>query len=215
MPRPPGNYPAWRNGSGAPDVTIRDLIQLAGKHPWLLVLVFVGPPVLAWLAGRLQGKDQGKLPPWKYLHAVLVYVVWVPGMFAAVITAYTLFFSGENLLDANLPVYFLPIAAMVATLVLIRKNVSFDDVPGFHRLSGLMVMVGCSFAIALAIQKTRIWVFFGSSIEKLFLLAAGVFALLKWGTYMLFRRGDEPKEEPPEVSQGINQFCMFSRRAIG
>jgi hypothetical protein len=61
-----------------------------------------------------------------------------------------------------------------------------------------MMMMGCSFAIALAIQKTNIWIFFGGSIEKLFLLAAGVFALLKWGTYALFRRRDEPKTDPPK-----------------
>src|SRR5207247_7604242 len=114
------------------------------------------------------------------------------------ITAYTLFFSWEKLLDANLLVYLLPIASMVATLVLIRKHVAFDDGPGFDRLSGLMVMVGCSFVIALVIQKTKIWIFFGGSTQKLFLLAAGVFALLKWGTYMLFRRRDEPKHEPPK-----------------
>ena len=179
-------------------MTTRDLIQLAGQHPVGLLLVFVAPPVLAWLAGSLQGNGRGKLPPWKYLYAVLVYLVCVPGMFAGVITAYTLFFSRENLLDANLLVYFLPVASMVATLVLIRKNVSFDDVPGFDRLSGLMVMVACSFVIALVIQKTRIFVFFGGSIEKLFLLAAGVFALLKWGTYMLFRQRSEPKQEPPK-----------------
>ena len=178
-------------------MTTRDLIQWARQHAVLLLLAFVTPPVLAWLAGRLHGKDQGKLAPWKYFYSVLVYLVCVPGMFAGVITAYTLFFSGENLLDANLLVYFLPIAAMIATLVLIRKKVSFDEVPGFDRLSGLMVMVGCSFVIALVIQKTRIFVFFGGSIEKLFFLAAGVFALLKWGTYMLFRRRDEPKKEQP------------------
>jgi hypothetical protein len=62
-----------------------------------------------------------------------------------------------------------------------------------------MVMLACSFAIALAIQKTNIWVFFGGSLEKLFLLAAGVFALLKWGTYMLFRRRDEPVQERPKI----------------
>ena len=180
-------------------MTTRDVIQWAGQHPVVLLLGFVAPPVLAWLAGQMHGKDQGKLAPWRYLYSVLVYLVCVPGMFAGVITAYTLFFSGENLLDANLLVYFLPIASMVATLVLIRKNVSFDDVPGFDRLSGLMVMVACSFVIALVIQKTRIFVFFGGSIEKLFLLAAAVFALLKWGTYMLFRRRDEPKQERPSL----------------
>jgi hypothetical protein len=36
-------------------------------------------------------------------------------------------------------------------------------------------------------------------LEKLFLLAAGVFALLKWGTYMLFRRRDEPVQERPKI----------------
>ncbi len=185
-------------GLTSPAMTTRELIQWAGQHSVALLLAFIAPPVLAWLAGQTHGKEQGKLAPWKYLYSVLVYLVCVPGMFAGVITAYTLFFSGENLLDANLLVYFLPIVSMVATLVLIRKNVSFDDVPGFDRLSGLMVMVGCSFGIALAIQKTRIFVFFGGSIEKLFLLAAGVFALLKWGSYMLFRRRDEPKEEPPK-----------------
>ena len=81
---------------------------------------------------------------------------------------------------------------------IIRKNVSFDDVPGFDRLSGLMIMVGCSFAIALAVQKMRIFVFFGGSIDRLFLLAAGVFAILKWGTHLLFRRRDEPKQDVPK-----------------
>ena len=182
-------------------MTTRDLIQLAGQHPLVLVVAFVVPPLLAWLLGQMHDRRHGGEAPWKYFYAVLVYLACVPGMFSGVITAYTLFFSRENLLDANLLVYFLPIVSMIATLIFIRKNVSFDDVPGFDRLSGLMVMVGCSFAIALAIQKTRIWIFFGGSIEKLFLLAAGIFALLKWGSYMLFRRRDEPKQEMPRFPE--------------
>jgi hypothetical protein len=180
-------------------MTTRDLIQLAGQHPLVLVAAFVVPPLLAWLLGQMHERGRGAAAPWKYLYAVLVYLACVPGIFAGVITAYALFISRENLLDANLLVYFLPIVSMVSTLIFIRKNVSFDEVPGFDRLSGLMVMVGCSFAIALAIQKTNIWLFFGASIEKLFLLAAGVFALIRWGTYTLFRRRDEPKEEMPKL----------------
>jgi hypothetical protein len=87
---------------------------------------------------------------------------------------------------------------MIATLALIRRNVDFALVPGFDRLSGLMVMIGCSFAIALAIQKTRIWIFFGGSIERLIALAVGIFALLKWGTHQFFRRREEPKPERPK-----------------
>ena len=178
-------------------MTARDLIELAGQHPLALIVAFLAPPLAAWLLGMMHPRGQGGLAPWKYFSAVLVYLTCVPGMFTAVVSAYSLFFSRENLLDANLLVYFLPIASMVATLILIRKSVSFDEVPGFDRLSGLMAMVGCSFAIALAIQKTNIFLFFGGSIGMLFVLAAGVFALLKWGAYMLFRRGDEPKREPP------------------
>ena len=180
-------------------MTSRDLVNLAGQYPLVLLAAFLAPPLAAWLLGLMHPRGQGGLAPWKYFSAVLVYLACVPGMFAAVITAYSLFFARENLLDANLLVSFLPIVSMVATLVFIRKDVPFDQVPGFDRLSGLMAMVGCSFAIALAIQKTNIFLFFGGSIEKLFILAAGVFALLKWGTYMLFRRGDEPTREPPAL----------------
>jgi len=115
------------------------------------------------------------------------------------VTAYSLFFSRENLLDVSLLVYFVPIISMIVTLVVIRKHVSFDDVPGFDRLSGLMIMIGCTFAVVMAIDKTRIFIWFGGSIEKLFMLAAGVFGLIKWGAYMLFRSGDEPKKEMPEL----------------
>jgi hypothetical protein len=180
-------------------MTIRDLVELAGRYPLPLAGACAAPPLLAWLMGLMHPRGQGGLAPWKYLAAVLVYLACVPGMFAGVLTAYTLFFSRENLLDANVLVYLLPIASMVATLVLVRKDVPFSEVPGFDRLSGLMALIGCSFAIALAIQKTNIFLFFGGSIEKLLLLAAGVFALLKWGTYMLFRRSDEPKREAPPL----------------
>ena len=179
-------------------MSIRDFFQIAGEHPLALVAVFVALPLAAWLTGLLHGGGGGGAAPWKHLDAILVYLACVPGMFAAVIISIYSFFSHENLLDANLLVHFLPIVSMVVTLIFIRKNVPFDAVPGFDRLSGLMVMVGCSFAVALAIQKTNIWLFFGGSIEKLFLLAGGVFALSKWGTYTLFRRQDEPKKEPPK-----------------
>jgi len=179
-------------------VTARNLIHQADQHPVALAAALAAPPLVALVVGRLHDHGRGGAGPWKYLYAVVVYLACVPGMFAGVLTAYTQFFSRENLLDTNLLVYFLPIVSMIITLVLIRKNVAFDEVPGFDRLSGLMVMVGCSFAIALAIQKTRIWIFFGGSIERLFILAAGIFGLLKWGAYMLFRRRDEPKAERPK-----------------
>jgi hypothetical protein len=182
-------------------MTTRELIQYADQHPLLLVGMFLLLPLLAWVCGRLHGEARGSAAPWKYFYSVLVYAACVPGLFSAVLTGYSLFFTRENLLDASLLVYFIPVVSMVVTLVLIRRNVSFDDVPGFDRLWGLMVMIGCSFAVALAVDKTRIWIWFGASIERLFLLAAAVFVLIKWGAYMLFRRRREPKKPMPGVGQ--------------
>jgi len=162
-------------------MTTRELIQLAGQHPLVLSGYFVAPPALAFVLGRVHGPSKGGLSPWKYVYSILIYVVCVPGLLAAVLTCYTLFFSRENLLDVNLLVYFLPIVSMVVTLVFIHKKVSFDEVPGFNRLSGLMVMIGCSFTVALAISKLQIFLFFGASFERFLLLALGIFGLIKWG----------------------------------
>ena len=180
-------------------MTTRELIHLSDHHPLVLASMFLLAPLAAWGCGRLHGAAQGGNAPWKYCYSVLVYLTCVPGMFAGVLTGYALFFTKENLLDVSVLVYLLPVISMIVTLILIRKNVSFEAVPGFERLSGLMVMIGCSFAIALAVEKTRIWLFFGGSIDRLILLAVGVFALLKWGTYTLFRGRDEPRQERPKI----------------
>ena len=178
-------------------MTVRELTQWAGGHPWILLAVFGVLPVLVWLLGVMHGRGNGGTSPWRYIYSVFVYVVCVPGMFSSVLTPYSLFFRNENLLEVNLLVYVLPIISMLVTLIFVRKNVGFDAVPGFERLSGLMILLACSFGLALAIHKTRLFVGFFGSIDRLFLLAAGIFALLKWGAYMVFRRKDEPVKERP------------------
>jgi hypothetical protein len=179
-------------------MSINELIKLANGHWLALLIFFVAPPVIAWLCGLIHGRGNGGHAPWKYIYSVLVYLVCIPGLFACVLTGYELFFQRGDLRNVNLAIYFLPIVSMVVTLIFIHKTVNFENVPGFDRISGLMVMMGCSFVIALAIDKTRIWLLFHGSIAMLFALAAGIFALLKWGTYMLFRRHDEPKQPAPK-----------------
>jgi membrane protein implicated in regulation of membrane protease activity len=180
-------------------MTLRDLVQLIGERPLPLAILLGTPPLVAWLTGYFHPREGGGTAPWKYVYALLVYLVSLPGMFAAVLTGYALFVRNDNLLDVNALVYILPIVSMILTLFFIRQNVDFDRVPGFDRLSGLMVMIAVSFALALAIQRTRIWLFFGGSVQTLFFLALGLFALLKWGAYAFFRRRDQPRIEPPSL----------------
>lgn len=179
-------------------MTIRELFDYAGNHSLALLVLLLIPPLLVWGMSLCHPRESGTTSPWKYAYSGLVYVTCVPGMFAAVVTGYALFFTRENLLDVNFLAYLLPIASMAATLVLIERRVGFAGLPGLGRLWGLMVLLGISFALALAIQKTAIWLFFGGSILMLLALAAFAFALLKWASYMLFRRTDEPETKPPE-----------------
>ena len=101
---------------------------------------------------------------------------------------YALLFSGDNLLDLNAATYVAPIAAMVLTLGVMRRNVSFDEVPGFKRLTGLMTMVGVTFAILLVLRSLRVWLFFSASLGWFFVLAAAMCVLLMWGSRALFGR---------------------------
>jgi hypothetical protein len=180
-------------------MTVEQLFEAVGRQPWIVLAVFVAMPLLAFVVGRIHGPGQGAQSPWKYIYSLLVYLICIPGILASVVTGYSLFFVRTNLLQANVLVYFLPIVSMVVTLALIGKSVEFTRVPGFDRLSGLIVMITVSFVIALAITKTRIWLLFGASIEVLFAIAVFAFALLRWSSHALFRRKDETRLDLPDM----------------
>lgn len=178
-------------------MTGRELVALLGSNPFVLALVLGVPPLVALAIGVVHGRGKGGEAPWKYVYSAAIYATCIPGMFAAVLTGYTMFIGRENLLDQNVLVYIVPLVTMALTLVLVRRQVAFDAVPGFDRIWGLMIMIAMTFVIALAIARTRIFLFFGGSMAMLIGLCAFVFALLKWGAYMAFRGSHQPKIEPP------------------
>ena len=171
-------------------MTLRELLDLAGGQTTILLILFGGMPVLALLLGLMHGKDRGGLVPWSWTYALIVYAVCVPGMCAAVVLGYALFFTNENLLDVNALVYILPVASMGLTLALVGRNVRFEQIPGFGRLGGLMIILGLSFGMVLALHKTRIWLVFGGGMGNLLLALLGAFILFKVGAHMLFKRKD-------------------------
>ena len=179
-------------------MTIRELIVAAGRYPLIIILLFTLPPLLVVAMRLIHQRGRGEESPWKYLYSILVHYVCVPGILSIVMIAYTVFFTKGNLLDVDVLVYILPVVCMFVTLILIWQIVSFDKLPGFQRLWGLIVMITMAFVIMLIIDRTRIWLVFGGSIFVFILLAGGIFALLKWGSYMAFRRRDQPKRKPPD-----------------
>lgn len=145
-------------------------------------------PCIGYGLRYVHGVDNGGKKPWNYIYTLLIYLACIPGMFSAVITAYTLFFSRENLLDSNAVIYFFPIITMLMTLMAIRQNISFDAIPGFDRIYGLMILLAITFIIVLFVAKVRIFIGFVGSMTTLLVIAVVVFALLKKASEKIFKR---------------------------
>ena len=179
-------------------MTPRDWLLWLGQEPLWIGGFLAALPVLAFLLGLVHGRGRGNDAPWKFFYSALVYAACIPGTFAAAITLYLVLFAGENLLDVNALVTLAPLLSMGATLAIASRNVDFEPLPGFGRLSGLMVVLGLTFGIVFALSRARLFIVFGGSIFLLFGLCAFVFALLKWGAYLAFRKRDEPPLPPPK-----------------
>jgi hypothetical protein len=182
-------------------MTPRQWLELLGQQPACVGGYLALLPVLAFLLALVHRRGAGNDFPWKYLYSTLVYAACIPGSFGAVVVLYVLLFAKENLLDVNALVTFAPIAAMAVTLAIVGRNASLTALPGFGRLSGLLVVLGLTFAVLFALSRTHLWVVFGGSAGLLVAGAAFVFALIKWGGYMAFRRHDEPEKEAPKFGE--------------
>lgn len=162
-------------------MTIAGLTEFLAHYPFVILGFFLAPPALAALVGGIHGKGNGGGGPWKYIYTCILYMVCFPGMFAAMLTAYLLFFRNEDLTKVNLLVYIFPILSMVVTLVLVKRGVAeFSKVPGFGRLAGLMLMLGLSFAFAFVLHRLHFGIFFLGDLGSLLTIAVAVFALMKW-----------------------------------
>ena len=155
-------------------------------------------PAATYLVGALFRRISERLAG--YFLAVTIHLAVIPGISMAVLVLYLLFFVRANLLnDLHLVIHVLPVLSMAATLWAASRIMAFDDIPGFRRIEGLMVLVGLSFAAALAVQKTRLGILFLARLEHLFMIVVAVVGLWKLGASLLSgtdrrptRRGERP-----------------------
>lgn len=174
-------------------MTIEELALSVGEHPLLISGVLATPPLLALLA-MIGGRDPAGAGPRRYLFMTLVYLVCVPGVMAAVITAYALLFDGVSLLSLDILAYFGPVVSMVLTLMLIARTTPLERVPGFGRIGGLVLMLAAAFFIAFFLQRMQIWVVFVGGMGALLILGLVLFIAIRIGVSRAFgSRKDEPR----------------------
>ena len=72
-------------------MTLRELFDYLSANPLAVVAYFFLLLITAILAGFM-GKGEGHLSPWKYLYSAIIYLVCVPGIFAAALAVYLFLF---------------------------------------------------------------------------------------------------------------------------
>ncbi len=159
-------------------MSVSDFLTALEHYNLIFGIFLLLLPAVAWVLLRFFNPYLNKSPI-HYALSVIIYLAAIPGMFASVLVFYALFFIRLNLLEVNVVLFFLPIITMGAVFFIIGRKAKFDDLPGFDRLSGLMLLLALVAGIVLALYKLHFIVGFFASIEGLLIAGLGVFALLK------------------------------------
>jgi hypothetical protein len=161
-------------------MTLGEFFKLCGENPTLLIGFFLFVPLIALLA-LFFSNGQGHLSPWKYLFSVLIYLVAIPGIFAVTLSVYMFLFERRSIMDTNIYTQVLPVVSMLATFILIRRQVDLDLVPGFGKLSGLITILSVLIVVMWIIDKTHIYsITFMPFYVVILILVAG-FLLIRMG----------------------------------
>ena len=166
-------------------MTLKQLFDLIAENPAYILFYFAIIPFEAFLAGAL-GRGEGHLSPWKFLYSILIYAVCVPGIFAVTLSIYFFLFEKRSILDADVYIQLLPIVSMVATLLIIKRSVDFDDIPGFDKLSGLMMMIAATLGIMWFVDLTRIYAITYLRFEVVILIFIVLLLVIRFGWSRIF-----------------------------
>ena len=166
-------------------MTLRELFDYLSEHPLVIVGYFLVVPLIALLAGWL-GRGSGQQSPWKYLYSVLVYAVCIPGIFSVALSLYLFLFErGGSILNTNLLTQVVPVISMVLSLSLIRQNAPFESIPGFGKLSSLMLAIGAVFALMYLLDRTHLIAFVRVPVLYLVLIVVGLLLAIRYSSRQL------------------------------
>lgn len=162
-------------------MTLRELFDYLNTNPLSVVAYFLLLLITAVLAGFF-GKGEGHLSPWKYLYSAIIYLVCVPSIFAAALAVYLfLFEQGGSIFNVNLLTQVLPVAAMLVILGVIRNNVEFGYIPGFGRLTDLMMTIFTVFLLMYLLNRLHLVAWVYVPVQWLLLIVVGLLLLVRFG----------------------------------
>ena len=158
-------------------MTLGEFFEWISGHPTFLLVYFLGIPLIALLAG-IFNKGEGHMSPWKYLYSLLIYLACIPGIFAVTLSVYLFLFERRSIMDTNIYTQVLPVLSMILTILIIKKQVNLDLIPGFDKISGLILIIASLMCLMWVIDKTHIYsITFMPFYVVVLILIAGFFVI--------------------------------------
>ena len=167
-------------------MSVRDFMVAISNMGIFLLIYFSFLPIAGFIFSFLHKKNYESSKFMKISLSVILFLSCIPGIFSGLVTLYLAIFQKADISRLNVLVYFLPPFSMLVTMILIRKNVRFESIPGFKKIMGVFIFSIAAFIILLILDRLRIYLFFHGSIWLFALLWIVIFLLLKYGTRLIF-----------------------------
>ena len=161
-------------------MTLQELFDQVGAHPQYVIFYFSLLPFAAMLGTVLDG-DRGYTSPWKYIYSALIYLVSIPGLFVLTLNVYLFLFEQFRIMELNLVLQVLPVGAMMLTLLIIRNNMEMKHIPGFDKLSGLLMLITAVLGLMWIVDRTQLIAFVRLRFEVVLLIFVALLLLLRFG----------------------------------
>lgn len=161
-------------------MTLGEFFEATSANPKLVLYYSLAIPVIAGVISIVAG-EEGKLSPWKYFYSALIFLVSIPGIFAVFLNLYLFLFEKSSIMDTNIYTQILPVVIMFLTFFIIRIKTSFSDIPGFEKISGLIMIISVIMLLMWIADRTHI---FAISITR---LPIQYIFLIFIGLYLFFR----------------------------
>ena len=166
-------------------MTLNDLFTFLSEHPVYTIGYIILIPAITGIIGILVPEKGGE-KPWNYFYMFLLYLISIPGIFAITLLVYSFLFERTSIYDIDLITHVLPVISMVATIWLTRRNVNLDDVPGFDKLTGLIMMITTVLVLLWVLDKTRIVIFSYLPFVYVLLIIVALLLIFRWGLKRVF-----------------------------
>jgi hypothetical protein len=159
-------------------MTLQQFFEWVQSQPSIILYYFLLLLVITLIGAMYSSKDERQLTPWNWIFAVIIYLVCIPGIFAITLSIYFFLFEKRSIMDTELLLQVLPIIMMFIILYIISKSMNFKYIPGFDKISSLIVIIGVILCLMWVLDRTQLYaISFVPFYYVLIMLIGAIFAL--------------------------------------